>query len=310
MKIKWLCVSSTLAAAMISVACVWADAPVEDISSQSQSPQSVDNTAASSQTERLTTISAPPVLLPIQPDLKIVQRLSRLEQQLNNIVNMNLPQQISDLQQEFAQIRGQLQVQKCNLQLLDNQQRNFYRDPDQQITQSKNLNSCSNSDVSNNNASLSSQKNLIDDNAWSTSNIQLKDSNTYRKALDLLTRQQYDKAEVEFQTYLNNYPNGSYAANSHYWLGEIYFKQKDRDSKDQKGAIREFKTVRDKFPKSEKVLDARLKLAIIDAEDGKIKQAEDELTQIKRQYPESTAAQLANIRLQQLEEEDSKITSP
>ena len=300
MKIKWLCVFSTLAAAIVSTACVWADAPVEDISSQAQS-QSVDNRAVASQTER-------PALLPIQSDLTIVQRLSRLEQQLNNIINMNLPQQISDLQQEFAQMRGQLQVQKYNLLLLDNQQRSFYRDLDQRITQSKNLNS-SDCDASNNNDSSSSKKNLMD-NAWSTSNIQLKDSNTYRKALDLLTRQQYGKAEAAFQTYLNNYPNGSYAANSHYWLGEIYFKQKDRDRKDQTGAIREFKTVRDKFPKSEKVLDAKLKLAIIDAEDGKIKQAKDELTQIKKQYPESTAAQIANIRLQQLEEEDSKIISP
>lgn len=308
MKIKWFCcVFGTLAATMISAACVWADAPVEDISSQAQS-QPVDNTVVSSPTEQPTTASAPSILLQTQSDLTVIQRLSRSEQQLNNIINMNLPQQISDLQQAFTKMRGQLQVQERNLQLLDDQQRSFYRDLDQRITQLKNLNS-SDHDTSNNNASSSSQKNLMG-NALGVSNIQLKDSNAYQKALNLLTKQQYDKAKAAFQTYLHDHPDGSYVANSHYWLGEIYLKQKDRESKDQTGAIREFKTVMDKFPKSEKVLDARLKLAIIDAEDGKIKQAKDELTQIKKQHPESTAAQLANIRLQQLEEDDSQTKSP
>ncbi len=300
MKIKTLCVSSALAALMLSAPLTWADAPVEDISAQ---PQPTKTTVSRSETPE-TAIPTAPVSLPTtQTDLTVTHRLARLEQQLNNIINMNLPQQISDLQQQLAQVRGQLQVQERNLELLNNQQRSFYRDLDQRITQLKNLNS-NNSDSSNDNSASSSQKPSSGDTS-NTNNIQLQDSNTYRQALDLLTKKQYDKAQASFQNYLNDYPNGSYVANAHYWLGEIYLQQKDR-----KNAAHEFQTVRDKFPKSEKVLDAKLKLAIIDAEDGKIKQAKEELTEIKKQHPESTAAQLANIRLQQLEEVDSATTTP
>lgn len=301
MKIKTLCVSSALAALMLSPPpLTWADAPVEDISAQ---PQPTETTVSPSETPQTGIPTPPDSPLTTQTDLTVTQRLVRLEQQLNNIINMNLPQQISDLQQQLAQVRGQLQVQERNLELLDNQQRSFYRDLDQRITQLKNLNS-NNSGSSNDNSASLSQKPSSGDTS-NTNNIQLQDSNTYRQALDLLTKKQYDKAEASFQNYLNDYPNGSYVANAHYWLGEIYLQQKDR-----KNAAHEFQIVRDKFPKSEKILDAKLKLAIIDAEDGKIKQAKEELTEIKKQHPESTAAQLANIRLQQLEEVDSATTTP
>lgn len=183
MKIKTLCVSSALAALMLSAPLTWADAPVEDISAQ---PQPTKTTVSPSETPE-TAIPTAPVSLPTtQTDLTVTHRLARLEQQLNNIINMNLPQQISDLQQRLAQVRGQLQVQERNLELLNNQQRSFYRDLDQRITQLKNLNS-NNSDSSNDNSASSSQKPSSGDTS-NTNNIQLQDSNTYRQALDLLTK--------------------------------------------------------------------------------------------------------------------------
>ena len=54
------------------------------------------------------------------------------------------------------------------------------------------------------------------------------------------------------------------------------------------------------FPKSNKVPDARLKMAMINYTQGKSAQARKELQGIKKQYPGTTAAQLASIQLQQL----------
>jgi len=45
--------------------------------------------------------------------------VARLESQMNNIVRMNLPQQVAELQQQLAQLRGQLQVQAHDLKLLN-----------------------------------------------------------------------------------------------------------------------------------------------------------------------------------------------
>ena len=66
-------------------------------------------------------------------------------------------------------------------------------------------------------------------------------------------------------------------------------------------AEKEFKTVITQYPKSNKVSDARLKIAMIHAATGDTDKARAEFTKIKKDYPGSTAAQLASIRLQQLD---------
>src|SRR3990167_3486616 len=50
--------------------------------------------------------------------LTIEQRMARVEQQVANLANMNVAQQVNDLQQQLAELRGQLQIQARDLQLL------------------------------------------------------------------------------------------------------------------------------------------------------------------------------------------------
>ncbi|WP_309567536.1 tetratricopeptide repeat protein [Coxiella-like endosymbiont] len=71
----------------------------------------------------------------------------------------------------------------------------------------------------------------------------------------------------------------------------------------------EFQIIKNKFPQSEKVLDAQLKLAMIHAENGQVIQAKQELMEIKKQHPNSTVAQLASICLQQLESPNASLTN-
>ncbi len=218
-------------------------------------------------------------------------RVRRLEQQVNNIANMNLPSQITQLQQQIAQLRGQLEVQGHDLQLINKQLRNFYKDLDNRISQLSNLNA-----ANNNTAGVSNTK--IDNNVMKApTSVQLQDANAYQLAFSMLTNHQFDKAKQSFSAYLNQYPNGKYVADAHYWLGEIYLTKKD-----YKNANTEFQTVISKYSSSSKVSDAKLKIAIIHANTGKIDQAKTELNSIKKSHPDSTAAQLANIRLQQIDQ--------
>ncbi len=224
------------------------------------------------------------------------QRLARLERQMGNLARMNLPQQISQLQQQIAQLRGQLEVQEHDLQLLNKQQRSFYQDLDNRINQMKNLNAGNNGSASGSSSNASPAK--PDKNAIDTSvtSLKLKDASTYQSAFSQLTKRHYDKAKQALQNYLNVYPNGNYVADATYWLGEIYLVQKDYPK-----ALTQFNAVIKSHPKSSKVVDAKLKVAIIHANTGKVEQARSELMAIKKQHPNSTAAQLANIRLQQLD---------
>ena len=306
MKIKMVIISVVV---LLHTLLVLADAPVVDISQRTSGRIASTIATEASDTSDVSTSTAVAVpaiptenLVPsslTETDLTESQRLARLEQQIDNITNMNLPQQIMDLQQELGQIRGQLQVQKHNFQLLDNQQRSFYQDLDQRITELKNLNSADTS-----NGSISSIKSS-GNSVLGNRKIQLQNLNAYQVGLNLLTKKQYKKAEAAFQKYLDDYPDGSYVANAHYWLGEIYLQQKNTHK-----AAAEFQVIRDKFLKSEKMLDAKLKLAIIHAEMGNIAEAKRELVEIKKHYPKSTVAQLANIRLQQLEVTTSTLITP
>ena len=276
MKVKVLYALTGLTTILLMGRVAFGDVPIVDITQQ----VSGQETSASAKMSNESSKVAPPdpvLFLPVQP-LTDGQRIARLEQQMNNLIDMNLPQQITDLQQQLAQVRGQLQEQQHDLQLLN----------DRLLTQLKNLNS--------NTSDNSSSQKSIGNSLFNNKNTQLQGSTVYRAALNFLNKKQYTKSLISFKNYLDNYPNGNYVANAHYWLGETYLEQKNI-----KKAVLEFQTVRNRFPKSEKVLNAELRLAIIHAETGQVAQAKQELMEIKKQHSGSTVAQLASIRLQQLE---------
>lgn len=214
-------------------------------------------------------------------------RAARLEQQIINLTQMNLPQQISELRQEVQQLNGRLQVQKHEIQVLSEQQRSFYKDLNHRIQALSGSGTAVSSKPSSNapqaalNASASSEK--------------MKDSGAYRSAFNLLLKKQYPAAIAGFKAYLSDYPKGAFLANAHYWLGEVYLKQNKTEEAEQS-----FSVVINQYSASNKVPDAKLKLALIHINLGKKEQGRKELQLVKRQYPGSTAAQLATIQLQRM----------
>ncbi|MCB1827259.1 MAG: tol-pal system protein YbgF [Coxiellaceae bacterium] len=215
------------------------------------------------------------------------ERLDRLEQQMINITNMNMPQQIDELRQEIQQLTGRLQVQQHDIKVLENQQRSFYQDLNRRIQQI----------INSGNMSLTQkQKDLMAPKATvASAGAGLQDSTVYRSAFNLLVKKQYDSALTGFQDYIGRYPHGDFVANAYYWMGELYLKKDDQDM-----AIKSFSRVVSQFPSSRKVPDAKLKLAIIHKVQGKTAQAREEFNTIKRQYPNNTAAQLASLQLQRM----------
>lgn len=286
-----------LMAGMLSMTLALGEAPVVDATSAdssltsqtptAESPPSATAAQAGDVNTPATTVSPnnPPAnAAPPTADLSPEQRLNRLEQQMNNLTAMNLPQQVTELQGQIDQLRGTLQVEQHDLKVMNDQQKSFYQDLDQRLTQLKNGGNAA--------ASTPATPPSAASTAAANDGAQLKDSGAYQAAFNLLENKEYDKAETSFLAYVSDFPNGLYVANAHYWLGEIYFAKKDNDK-----AVVEFKTVIDKFPQSVKVPDAKLKIAIVHQQAGNVAQARVEFLQIKQQYPGSTAAQLANIRI-------------
>lgn len=238
-------------------------APVEDLS---QSQPSIEQSIA----------------VPVQQSLSLDQRLSKLEQQMSNLTQMDLPGKLDNIQQQVQQLRGELDVQKHDLELLNEQLRNFYQDLDQRIKQAK----ISSGDGNGGDLTTS---------ATSGKDLFTKEQQAYRAAFSALSDKKYADAKTKMQAYLNDYPNGKYAVNAHYWLGEIYYMQSDL-----KNSIKEFQAVIDQYPQSAKVPDAMLKLALIHNDRGETEQAKQELQKIREKYPDTSASHLAEQQLRSM----------
>lgn len=119
----------------------------------------------------------------------------------------------------------------------------------------------------------------------------------YQHAYDALRNGHTNQAIAEFKDLLSKNPNGEYASNAQYWLGEAY-----RVNQDVESAKKAFEAVVNNYPGSAKVPDALLKLGYIEMEQKNPAKARDYLTRVTVAYPNSTAAHLAAKKLLILDE--------
>ena len=118
----------------------------------------------------------------------------------------------------------------------------------------------------------------------------------YEQARELLGQAQYQAAGVEFLRYLEANPGGGLAANARYWLGETFYVQGQYQ---EAGA--EFARVVSDYPDSNKLADALLKLGYTQDELGDTEAATGTLERVRRDFAGADAANLATIRLAQIE---------
>jgi len=58
---------------------------------------------------------------------------------------------------------------------------------------------------------------------WDRGRVSPDEATSYRKALDLYFARQYVEANEAFRDLLTQYPNGAYAGNARYWIGEGHY---------------------------------------------------------------------------------------
>ncbi|MEM8594641.1 MAG: outer membrane protein assembly factor BamD [Pseudomonadota bacterium] len=84
------------------------------------------------------------------------------------------------------------------------------------------------------------------------------DLEAYQEAFNAIKAKKYKSAERQLKDYLTLFPQGEYAPNAHYWLGELNW-----ISQKHKTASKYFSAVIKQYPSSVKYDDARYKMAII-----------------------------------------------
>jgi tol-pal system protein YbgF len=112
----------------------------------------------------------------------------------------------------------------------------------------------------------------------------------YRAAYALVRGQEFDAAIDAFNTFLRNFPDGRYAPNAHYWLGELYLAI---DPADPEAARQSFTLLLNEYPQDAKVPDALFKLGRVQYIKGNPQRAREYLERVIREYPDSRAARLA-----------------
>lgn len=115
---------------------------------------------------------------------------------------------------------------------------------------------------------------------------------SYDAAFDELKEGRYAEAARRFKSFLQLYPDGDYAPNAQYWLGESYYVTQNYEI-----ALEAFQTLLRTFPNSTKAPDGLLKLGYCQYELRQWDAAEATLNRVMQQYPDTTVARLAQGRL-------------
>jgi tol-pal system protein YbgF len=102
----------------------------------------------------------------------------------------------------------------------------------------------------------------------------------------------YPQAINDFRGFLQTYPASPLASEAQYWLGESYYVVQDYDA-----ARESFINLGLRYPNSERLPEALLKLGYVYEMQGDMGRAREVLQKLLQVYPETQAAGLAKQRL-------------
>jgi len=203
---------------------------------------------------------------------------------------------LQQLQVEVQQLIGQVEEQTYLIESLKKRQRDLYLDTDRRIQLLENKSSGLDGQVPINTLSADGQNEVIN-NASSTI-TESGDSLAYEKAFSSLKSGRYKQAIDEFSVFTTSFPTSSLLPNALYWLGEASYVNRDFER-----ANTEFIRVVSEYPEHSKSKDAMLKIGFIQYENKQWKEAKDTLNTVSKKYQGTTAARLADQRIDRMRQE-------
>lgn len=126
----------------------------------------------------------------------------------------------------------------------------------------------------------------------SGSGASVEEETAYLAAFDQLKNGKYDAAIRGFKGVIEKWPQGTYAPNAWFWMGEAQTVKRD-----YKSAETSFQTLLSRFPTSPKAPDAMLKVGLSQIELKREAEGRATLQRVISSYPNSNAAKLAQQRL-------------
>ena len=245
-----------------------------------------------------------PVIEPITQDINA--RLDRVEQAIKNQALLDMLDLLESLKVDISTLRGEVELQSHTIEQLKQKQRDLYTDIDGRLqrleTQTANLPA---GEVTETTPAEEPTEEVAE--AETETEEEKPDpamaEAEYQRAFNLLKESQYEQALVAFKKFLKDFPDGEFSDNAQYWLGETNYVMQNYEI-----AINEYQALLNTFPDSQKVSHALLKIGYSYAELGNAADAKKTLNEVKKQYPGTTAARLADERLRKLKSSNESNT--
>ena len=240
--------------------------------------------------------------------LSLADRVAAIEQQAaNNQGNIDLLNQVTQLKGEVQALRSQIEELQQQNEQFKQSNRSQYLDLDGRLNRLEGSGATTTrapaTPGTNTPAPVISAPDVAVDGSAPTlygdpSAVakSADERSAYDAAFDMLKAGKFAEAARGFQAFLQAYPNGSYAPNGLYWLGESYYVTGNYQL-----AQEQFQTLLGRYPTHDKASGAMLKVGLAQYGLKQIDAAEHTLEAVVQQYPGSDAARTAEDRLRAIQ---------
>ena len=124
----------------------------------------------------------------------------------------------------------------------------------------------------------------------------LSEQQLYQMAYDSVINSDFERSIAEFDQYMSVYPSGRFVTNAHYWKGQAYlYLERYGEAKES------YEIILNRYEDSAKLADAMYGLGLAYQGLGNVTQARQLLNEIKRRFPNTGVANLADTKLLQLD---------
>ncbi len=214
------------------------------------------------------------------------RRLDAIERILANGSLVDLTLQVDELQRQVAELQGRVEQTEYAQQGGTDRQRALYADLDDRLQSLE--------------TAFRERPAAPDSGDGGSAGGVLpvpggSDQENYQAAFGLLRDQRYEDAASAFTAFLAAFPDSGLGDNAQYWLAETYYVTGQYST-----ALGEFEAVIDAHPRSMKVPDALLKIGFCQYELEEWADARLTLGRVRGEFPDSSAARLADQRLERM----------
>jgi tol-pal system protein YbgF len=209
--------------------------------------------------------------LTVKLNNKIDPLSGRIDAKADKKIFIDLAADFDRLRNEIANLRGQIELLSNDLANGQRRQKDFYTDLDARLSK------------------LEPRKLTVD---GKDAEVDKAEQKAFEQALSFFNVSNYQAADQAFTSFIQRYPDSVYIPSAHYWLGGIYFAQRDCAK-----ALPMYQVVVARYPTSEKVPESLLKMASCQIEMKDKSAAKENLDTLIKNFPSSNAAKVAKERM-------------